>query len=153
MPDMQTLLQRMEAQGYKRTGPRRMLLAEIARRPGPFTAAEIYAALQSQDAGIGRATVFRTLDLLAEIGLLQRMHDEQIGGAGFAYLACEPVHHHHIICSACHAVWDFVESDLEASIAAIARRNAFQMQDHRLELYGVCAACREQPSAEQDISA
>jgi Fur family transcriptional regulator, ferric uptake regulator len=153
MPDLETLLQRLEDQGYKRTTPRRMLLAEIARRPGPFTAAEIYAALQSQEAGIGRATVFRTLDLLAEIGLVQRMHDEQGGGVSAAYLACEPVHHHHIICSSCHAVWDFVEGDLEASIAAVARRNAFQMREHRLELYGVCAACREQSSAEQDISA
>jgi Fur family ferric uptake transcriptional regulator len=153
MPDLETLLQRLEDRGYKRTTPRRMLLAEIARRPGPFTAAEIYAALQSQDAGIGRATVFRTLDLLAEIGLVQRMHDEQSGGVSSAYLACEPVHHHHLICSSCHAVWDFVEGDLEASIAAVARRNAFQMRDHRLELYGVCAACREQPAAEQDILA
>jgi Fur family ferric uptake transcriptional regulator len=153
MPDLEMLLQRLEAQGYKRTAPRRRLLAEIARRPGPFTAAEIYAALQRQDAGIGRATVFRTLDLLADLGLLQRMHDEQIGGAGAAYLACEPVHHHHLICSSCHAVWDFVEGDLEASIAAVARRNAFQMLDHRLELYGVCAACREQAPAGRDMPA
>ncbi len=145
MPDVETLLRGLEGHGYRRTGPRRRLLAAIARRTAPFTAAELGAAVQDEDPGIGRATVFRTLDLLAELGLIQRLADET-GAGGMSYLACGPEHHHHLICTGCGRVDDFTDSALESRIAESAGQHAFVLQDHRVDLYGVCADCR-QPEA------
>jgi Fur family ferric uptake transcriptional regulator len=140
MPDVETLWAQLAGRGFKRTRPRQVVLAEVASRRTPFTAAAIVDAVQRQVPGIGRATVFRTLDLLAGLGVLHPIDDSAHGGQ--AYLVCEPAHHHHLICSACKTVADFVESELEARIAAVARSQAFQLEGHRLELYGRCAACR-----------
>ncbi|HUS17659.1 MAG TPA: Fur family transcriptional regulator [Chloroflexia bacterium] len=142
MPDVESLWERLVSRGFKRTQPRQVVLAEVAARRTPFTAAGIVEAVQEQVPGIGRATVFRTLDMLAGLGVLHPIQDDGGHGAGQAYLVCEPVHHHHLICSSCNAVWDFVESELEARIATVARSQAFQLEGHRLELYGLCAACR-----------
>ena len=142
MPDVETLLDALERRGCRRTAPRRRLLAAIARRTAPFTAAELWAAVQAEDPGIGRATVFRTLDLLAEVGLVQRLADET-GAGGATYLACGPEHHHHLICTGCGRVDDFTDSALESRIAESAGQHAFALQDHRVDLYGICADCRQ----------
>ena len=65
---------------------------------------------------MGRATVFRTLDLLASLGLAQRIGEERAGG-GAMYVACAGAHHHHLICSTCHSVSEFAQGELEALIA------------------------------------
>ncbi|MGI8586999.1 MAG: Fur family transcriptional regulator [Chloroflexia bacterium] len=143
MAEPATLLTQLKERGYKRTAPRRRLLAEIAGRGAPFTAAEIYAVVQGQPPAVGRATVFRTLDLLAELGLVQRIQETPDATGGPLYLACAPVHHHHLICSGCSSVADFVEADLETLLAGVAERQGFVMQDHRVELYGLCPNCRQ----------
>ena len=141
MTDLERFWERLEAAGYKRTEARRALLAAVAEQSGPFSAAEIYAALRQRAPGVGRATVFRTLDLLASLGLAQRIGEERAGG-GAIYVSCAGAHHHHLICSGCHSVSEFAQGELEALIAAVAAERGFAMQEHRVELYGLCAGCR-----------
>jgi Fur family transcriptional regulator, ferric uptake regulator len=141
MADLERFWERLEAAGYKRTEARRALLAAVAARSGPFSAAEIYAAVRTEAPGVGRATVFRTLDLLAALGLAQRIGEER-AGSGALYVACPGAHHHHLICSACKGVSDFAQGELEALIAAVAAEHGFAMLEHRVELYGQCAGCR-----------
>src|SRR6478609_7073644 len=122
--DLERFWERLEGAGYKRTAARWALLAAVAEQSGPFSAAEIYAALRQRAPGVGRATVFRTLDLLASLGLAQRIGEERAGG-GAMYVACAGAHHHHLICSACHSVSEFAQGELEALISAVAAERGF----------------------------
>jgi Fur family ferric uptake transcriptional regulator len=148
MPDVATALARLEKAGYRLTGQRRTVLEEIVRRTVPFTSADLWATIQERAPGIGRATVFRTLDLVTRLGVVQRIHDDPEGGRCHAYLACEPTHHHHLICNGCGSVTDFADDPtLEALVRAVEQRTAFRVEGHRLELLGRCPACQAAGSA------
>jgi Fur family ferric uptake transcriptional regulator len=91
--------------------------------------------------GIGRMTVYRTLDLLCDIGVLRPVYQ----GTGAAhYILLHDGHHHHLVCSDCSRVIEFDDCALGDLPAHIARRFDFRVEGHLLELYGVCAACGEE---------
>ena len=143
MPDAELILERLDRQGYRLTGPRRSVLEEVVSRQTPFTSAELLETMKRQAPGIGRATVFRTLDLLTRLGVVQRIHSDPEGGRCHAYLACDDAHHHHLICRSCGQVTDFTENaELDALVREIERRTAFQVEGHRLELLGRCPECQ-----------
>jgi Fur family transcriptional regulator, ferric uptake regulator len=143
MPDVQAILQRLEHEGYRLTGPRRRVLEEVVGRHEPFTSAELLETVQRDAPTIGRATVFRTLDLLSRLGVVQRIHSDAEYGPCHAYLACDDSHHHHLICNRCGTVLDFSEDGgLEALVREVERRTAFRVEGHRLELTGTCARCQ-----------
>src|SRR6478752_5700544 len=128
MPDVEAILERLDRAGYRLTGPRRTVLEEVVRHETPFTSAELWATVQRHAPTVGRATVFRTLDLLARLGVLQRIHDDADGGRCHAYLACDAGHHHHLICQGCGAVTDFAEdAALEALVRAVERQTAYRV--------------------------
>jgi Fur family ferric uptake transcriptional regulator len=143
VPDVNAILERLDHEGYRLTGPRRTVLDEVVRREVPFTSADLLTALQAQAPTIGRATVFRTLDLLVRLGLVQRIHEDPEGGRCHAYLACDGGHHHHLICQGCGAVADFAENAaLESLMREVAQQTAYRIEGHRLELVGRCPACQ-----------
>jgi Fur family transcriptional regulator, ferric uptake regulator len=138
------ILERLDEQGYRLTGPRRAVLEEVLSRHAPFTSNDLWEAIQQKAPSIGRATVFRTLDLLTQVGVVQRIHRDADTGRCHAYLACDEHHHHHLICNNCGSVTDFTEDKaLEPLVREIERRTHFQVEGHRLELTGVCASCRQ----------
>jgi Fur family ferric uptake transcriptional regulator len=144
MPDITAILERLGNEGRRLTGPRRAVLEEVVSRSAPFTTAELLEAVQKSAPTVGRATVFRTLDLLAQLGVVQRIHRDADGGACHAYLACDPSHHHHLICNSCGSVTDFVEDRaIEGLMREIERRTSFRVEGHRLELVGVCPQCQQ----------
>ncbi len=143
MPDVETVLQAMAAQGYRLTGPREAVTTAVLLRQEPFTSAELWQAIQAEAPAIGRATVFRTLDLLVRLGVVQRIHADAETGRCHAYLACDVDHHHHLICSGCGTVTDFhEEAALDALARLIAQRTDYRIEGHRLELIGRCPACQ-----------
>ena len=143
MPNVEAILDRLEEEGHRATGPRRKVLEEVVSRSVPFTSAELLEAVQKRDSSVGRATVFRTLDLLSRLGLVQRIHKDADGGRCHAYVACDETHHHHLICNSCGTVTDFHEDEaLDALVRQIERRTDFQVEGHRLELVGRCPSCR-----------
>ncbi len=93
----------------------------------------------SRHLGIGRATVFRTLDVLSEVGAVERI---DLPTGEHAYLACEPVHHHHVVCSRCGQSRDIDDAGLRRVVSDVARRTGYRIDDHRLELFGLCPACQ-----------
>jgi Fur family ferric uptake transcriptional regulator len=125
--------------GYRLTGARRSIAALIAARDGPFTAADLAAAAGAKRLGIGRATIFRTLDVLTELHAVERI---DLPSGEHAYVACEPVHHHHVVCSSCGASRDVEDAGWRVVLADIERRTGYRIDDHRLELFGRCPACR-----------
>lgn len=129
----------LDRAGYRLTEPRRAVADLIAEREGHFTAAELVADARRRRLPIGRATIFRALDLFATLNLVERV---DLPGGDHAYVSCEPVHHHHAICTSCGRALDVDDQGLADVIATIARRSGFEVTMHRLELFGVCAACR-----------
>lgn len=125
--------------GHRVTEPRRAVAELVAGRDGHFTAAELEADARRAHAGIGRATIFRALDLLTTLGLVERV---DLPGGDHAYVACEAVHHHHAICTGCGRSLDVDDPGLADMLAAIGDRSGFQVTAHRLELFGLCSGCQ-----------
>jgi Fur family ferric uptake transcriptional regulator len=101
----------------------------------------IRRALKERGEHVGTATVYRTLEVLVESGLV-RAHDF---GEGFKRYEPMPgqAHHEHLICERCGRVVEFQNERLERMIPIIADEHAFQHQRHRIEIYGVCRDCRQ----------
>ena len=89
--------------------------------------------------GIGRATVFRALELFAELGLVERL---DLPSGEHAYVACEPAHHHHVVCSHCGRATEVDDCGMTEVAREVARRTGYRIDRHRLELFGVCPDCR-----------
>jgi Fur family ferric uptake transcriptional regulator len=145
MPDIEEIMERLDKEVSRNTAPRRLVVEEIVHRTSPFTSAELLEAVQSKSQGTSRATVYRTLDLLCRIGVVQRIHEDAQGGRCHTYMACGDHHHHHLICNSCGTVLDFQEDKaLDALVREIEKRTAFRVEDHRLELVGLCPACQRE---------
>ena len=113
----------------------------IAERHGHFTAADLLSDARSRNVKIGRATVFRTLDLLTEQGSLERL---DLPTGEHAYVACAPEqHHHHVVCRGCGASVEVTDSGLQAVVREIGAQSGYRIDNHRLELYGLCPECQQ----------
>ncbi len=134
----------MEAAGFRSTASRRALLELIAGRGAHFTAADLTADVRKHRLGIGRATIFRTLDLLVDLRAVERL---DLPSGDHAYVVCEPLHHHHIVCSGCGATRDVEDHGLRTVVSNVASHTGFRIDDHRLELFGRCPACLRQERA------
>lgn len=136
------LLAALEHAGYRLTEPRRSVAELIVGREGHFTAAELASEARGRRMDIGRATLFRALDLFTTLELVERV---DLPGGDHAYVACDPVHHHHAICTSCGRALDVDDAGLGEVLAEIGRRSGFTVTLHRLELFGVCSACGPAP--------
>jgi Fur family ferric uptake transcriptional regulator len=125
--------------GYRVTDARRSMAELIAGRSGPFTAADLVADARRDRRSIGRATIFRTLDVLAELHAVERI---DLPSGDHAYLACEPAHHHHVVCSGCGRSQDVDDAGWRAVLQDIEHRTGYRIEDHRLELFGRCPSCQ-----------
>ena len=130
------LVEALEGAGHRLTGPRRDVAELVAGQAGHFTAAELVE--EARGRGIGRATVFRSLDLFASLGLVERV---DLPAGDHAYVVCDTTHHHHAICTVCGRSLDVDDAGLAEVLAAIGRRSGFRVTAHRLEIFGLCAAC------------
>ncbi len=133
--------------GYRLTRPRRAVADLVGSRTGHFTAADLLTDARRKRVSLGRATLFRNLDLFTELGALERL---DLPNGEHAYVACEPEqHHHHVVCRSCGKSADVEDSGLQSVVAEIARRSGFDIDTHRLELFGLCPACASEkgPSA------
>jgi Fur family transcriptional regulator, ferric uptake regulator len=134
------VLAQLGEDGRRRTDARAKVIAAALRRRHPFTAQDLVQQLTP--GGIGRATVFRTLDLLVERQVLSRIHAIDDGARCVRYTACAPTHHHHLTCRGCGRVEEIRATGLEARIARLARDHGYEALEHGLEVAGLCAECR-----------
>ena len=121
--------------GFRLTGPRRALVEVMQGLGDHFVADAVVEAAP----GVGRATVFRTLRLLQDLGIVCQV---VLDDGTAAYRLASGGHHHHLVCSECGAVSDFSSGDLEGLLRDIAQRTGYRVDAHRLEVYGLCPACR-----------
>jgi Fur family ferric uptake transcriptional regulator len=119
----------------------RDVVAEIVFESEDHVSVEgIEKRLRERGERVGTATVYRTLDVLVQSGLV-RAHDF---GEGFKRYEAMPAqaHHEHLICLRCGRVVEFANERLERMLPIIADEHAFQHQRHRVEIYGLCRDCR-----------
>jgi Fur family transcriptional regulator, ferric uptake regulator len=137
--------ERLAAAG-ERVTRQRLLVAEALRRADRHvTAEELYARLRRTEPTIGRATVFRAVERLVEAGLARRL---ELEGHVYAYVACEPEHHHHLACTVCGRVEEIDEAHVAPIAERVALERGFEIDDSRLDFYGRCASCRALAAAE-----
>jgi Fe2+ or Zn2+ uptake regulation protein len=124
--------------GERVTLPRRAVARLVAARDGHFTAAQLMDDAEAAGEPIGRATIFRALDLFANLGLVERV---DLPDGNHAFVACESVHHHHAICTRCGRSTDIDDGALGEVLASLGRGAGFRVTAHRLEVFGLCAEC------------
>ncbi len=140
MADPQPIVTALENAGYRLTGPRRALADLIVARQGStFTAADLVADVRVRRLGIGRATVFRSIELLESVGVVERL---ELQNGNHAYVSCVPTHHHHVVCARCARATEIGDLGLGALAREVARRTGYRIDEHRLELFGLCPACQ-----------
>jgi Fe2+ or Zn2+ uptake regulation protein len=134
------LVDALDRAGYRLTEPRRAVATLIAGRQGYFTAADLEEDSRARHLPIGRATIFRALDLFTELGVVERV---DLPAGGHAYVPCEPVHHHHhVICTNCGRVTEIEDVGIGALLEAVKRETGYDVASHRLELFGWCPVCQ-----------
>jgi len=128
--------------GYKLTPQRYAVLSVIAHSHDHLTPTVIYEKALQGHPGIGLVTVYRTLDVLTELGLLCKVHME---GSCRSYLMRRPSeHHHHLVCSGCGRVVDFIGCNLGELEQRLSLETGFTIKGHLLELVGLCQACQKE---------
>ena len=126
----------LEERGYRITAPRLRLLQTVMDNPDHFSAEEVRAGTPA----VGRATVYRTIKLLVELGVLCKMAMED--GAP-RYRLASRTHHHHLICVRCGSTEDFARCGVDYLIDRLQQATGYRALGHRIEVYGVCATCQE----------
>lgn len=140
MPDLtHTWLKKLQENGYRLTGSRRSVVEVIANSSRALSPLEVFDLAREQYTGLGLVTVYRTLEKLEELGLIQRVHQPQ---GCQAFISAFTGHQHLILCNRCGKVEFFAGDNLEPLIQQIGGQTGFQVQDHWLQLFGLCADCR-----------
>jgi Fur family transcriptional regulator, ferric uptake regulator len=133
------LAEALSIRGYKLTQPRRAVLRVLTQAAASLSPAEIHRLAQTHYAQTGLVTVYRTLEVLVDCGAVRKVH--QADGC-HCYALASAGHAHHIICARCHAVMEFDGCDLTGLFKRVQRRTGYSVEEHWLELFGLCPACR-----------
>jgi len=133
------ILDRLAEEGHRVTTPRQVIVELLAPRTDHFSAQEVWEEVRARGVVVGRATVFRTLDLLAELNVLNRIH---AGDGCHRYTVCETSHHHHFMCVVCGRVQPLEAPGIESQIGRLADEAGFEVLTHHLELLGRCRDCQ-----------
>ena len=127
--------------GLRRGGARRAVVDFLERQDCCRSAQEIHDGIVAEGGAVGVASVYRTLDTLADLRLVQRV-DVGDGLARFEPFGGGDEHHHHLVCDDCGRVEPFTDAPLEQALARAAGRLGYAMQQHEIVLRGTCASCR-----------
>ncbi len=129
-----TIIARCEAKGLRMTGQRRVIAQTLQDSADHPDVEELYKRASTLDAGISIATVYRTVKLFEEAGILERL---EFGDGRARYEDAERDHHDHLIDLNTGKVIEFCDPEIEALQEKIARKLGYELRGHKLELYGV----------------
>jgi Fur family transcriptional regulator, ferric uptake regulator len=126
--------------GHRAGGARKAVVELLARQSCCLSAQEIADELRGKGTDVGLASVYRALDLLHEMGLVQRV---EIGDGGSRYEPIAPggEHHHHAVCDTCGRVTAFEDERLEQALERLAGRLHHSMSGHDIVIHGACDRC------------
>lgn len=140
---MEEIVEALRSEGFRMTAPRRAIIQTIIEADSWQSPEEIHYRSRSCCPSLGLVTVYRTLALLSELGYVRRVHLEH-GCHG--YIRTELAHGHHVLCRNCHQAVEFEGMDAFTSIIEqVSTQTGYLIEDHMIELLGLCPACQENP--------
>lgn len=139
-------IQRLKKSGYKLTRARLTILAILEAERGHITSADILAKVGQINPAIGRASIFRTLDLFTQLGIVRPTYIDT--SLTPTYVMMHGGHHHHVICTHCNRFIEFDDCGLETLTQNLEQSLNIKISGHLLEFYGVCQACQPHQPAD-----
>jgi Fur family transcriptional regulator, ferric uptake regulator len=130
----------LQAAGHRRGGARTAVVEALAGHDCAVTALELDDELRRRKPAVGRASVYRALEQLEELGLVQRIEVCR-GTAGYERIDPDGHHHHHAICRECGRMVPFEDSSLEKAIGQLSESISFDVKEHDVVLRGRCERC------------
>jgi len=132
-------LNQLQENGYRLTEARRAVVRIIQNSTRALTPVEVFDMARKKYRALGLVSVYRTLEKLEELHLVQRVHQPE---GCQAFVAASQAHQHLLLCQNCGQVKFFEGDDLEALIAAISKKTGYQIHEHWLQLFGLCQNCK-----------
>jgi Fur family transcriptional regulator, ferric uptake regulator len=136
----ESALDQLADAGYRRGGARRQVVTLMGAQPCALSALEIEEALASGERRVSRASVYRILEELEEIRVIQRV-DIGAGITRYEPLRHGRGHHHHLVCEQCGRLQPFSDEGLERAIRRLSQRVPLDVSEHEVVLRGACPAC------------
>jgi Fur family ferric uptake transcriptional regulator len=126
--------------GYRRGGARRAILELLDEQSCALSAVEIQRALTGRNREVSRASVYRVMEELEEIGLLARV---EVGRGVVRYEPSRrgPGHHHHLVCDRCGRISPFTDDGLERAIRRVSDALPLRVSEHEVVIHGACETC------------
>jgi Fe2+ or Zn2+ uptake regulation protein len=132
-------LEQLQENGYRLTAARRAVIEAVQNSTRALTPLEVFDMARKKYRALGLVSVYRTLEKLEELHLIQRVHQPQ---GCQAFIAESNRHEHLLLCQNCGQVAFFEGDDLDALIQSISKKTGYQIREHWLQLFGLCQDCR-----------
>ncbi len=142
MRNLEAISLRLEALGHRVTPSRRAVVTAVLQQSDLFTVEDLLQRCGEAEAG--RATVFRTIRLLSDVGAVCRVLLED---GSLRYRLSQRGHHHHLVCTSCGRVQDLEECSVVDVVRDLSRQSGYKIEGHWLEFYGRCQMCRSEAGA------
>ena len=138
---VQVFSEYLNSKDLRLTKERKAVLQEVFLHPGHLEAEELAHNLRKKKKSASRATIYRTLDLLVESGIVRRV---DLGHGHSHYeLELDHPHHEHMICLKCGKVVEFSDRAIEKDLKRLCKRSGFEHSSHRFQIFGYCVKCRK----------
>jgi Fur family ferric uptake transcriptional regulator len=131
--------QALRDEGHRLTASRRIILETLVESGRHLSADELASAVRGRDDNVSRMTIYRTLDLLCDLGHVRPVYQ---GARAARFILLEDGRHHHFVCSLCDRVFEFDECLVDDLANRIQGAAGFEVRAHLLELYGICDGCQ-----------
>lgn len=132
-------LEQLHENGYRLTDARRAVVETVEKSTHALTPLEVYDMARKKYRALGLVTVYRTLEKLEELHLIQRVHQPQ---GCQAFISAGAGHQHLLLCQNCGQVQFFDGDDLDGLTKTISKKTGYQINEHWLQLFGLCTNCR-----------
>jgi Fur family ferric uptake transcriptional regulator len=138
--DTQQIVRELNDRGLRLTRQRRAVVDAVAGASSSVSPLQVFDAARAACPELGLTTVYRTLEVLSEIGALRRVHGPDHCEA---FVPAGAAHGHTVVCSRCGSVVEFTDCDMHAVVAAASEQTGYRITEHFLQLSGVCPVCAE----------
>jgi len=133
------LIELCQEKGMRVTSKRNIICEVLEKSGGHLNAEEVYHLAKKKDKSIGVATVYRTLKIMKDAGVIE---GQTFGQDYNRFESPTKDHHDHLVCTSCGKIDEFVNEKLEEMKEKVSEKNHFKMLSHKLEIYGLCADCQ-----------
>jgi Fur family transcriptional regulator, ferric uptake regulator len=137
---MDEITTRLRQSGHKVTPQRTAIIKIVLESTELLTPSALYKKVHRVDPEVGEVTVYRTLDILSELGLVCMVHTSE---NAHSYIGRPSEHHDHLICSECGKVVNFTDCNVSSLEKRLISETGFIINNHRLDFYGKCRECRK----------